>query len=60
MTRWTIIAALALAASPAMAQDMGADAPPMQDDTGQPAPAQAAPRARVLNFSARAPSASSG
>lgn len=45
MTRWTILAALVLAASPAMAQDMGGDAPPMQDDGGQPAPAQAAPRA---------------
>lgn len=45
MTRWTILAALALATSPAMAQDMSGDTPPMQDAGGQPAPAQAAPRA---------------
>ena len=31
MTRWTLIAAVALAASPAVAQDMGGDAPPMQE-----------------------------
>ena len=43
MTRWTLIAAVALAASPAVAQDMGGDAPPMQDTTQDAAPAAAAP-----------------
>lgn len=41
MMRWPLLAALALAASPALAQDMGGDTPPAQDS----AAATQAPRA---------------
>jgi len=50
MRRWLFLAALALTASPAAAQDMGGSDGPMQDAAGQPAPDQPAPRAQPQKY----------